>query len=489
MKKGNNFGIKLKKALKDSSLASMKCLVEAQKKAHIDEGRPSSAVRADRIDRCIVLLKEHSDLLVRAMSADYGSRSKHLSLLADVVSPILAMQHAKKNLTKWMRVEKRKTGFPFNLLGARSRVDYQPLGCVGNIVPWNFPVGLAFSPLASIFAAGNRCIIKPSEYTPHTSNLLKELVAKYFDETELAVVVGGPKVGEAFSNLAFDHLLFTGGTAIAPYIMQGAAEHIVPLTLELGGKSPVIVSDTADMEVAAKRIMAGKCMNSGQVCLAPDYIMVPEGKKDDLVKYLKSAGAALYPTMKDNPDYTSVINAQHYERLQGYLEDAHKKKAKLIEINPANENFEQQKNYKMPPTLVLDPSEDMKILQEEIFGPILPIQTYKTVQEAINYVNKHERPLALYYFGNDKKQEQQVVSQTTSGGVCVNDVISHYQQEDLPFGGVGASGTGAYHGFDGFKNFSHAKAVLKQTSNEKILGMMRPPYGTKLENLIKSAMK
>ena len=475
--------------MKDTPVAEMKRLVAAQKKAHLDEGAPSADIRIDRINRTISLLKNHSDDIVDALSVDYGARSEHLSYLADVAAPVIGLNHAKKHVAKWMRSEKRKTNFPFNLLGGRSRVEYQPLGCVGNIVPWNFPVGLAFSPLASIFAAGNRSIIKPSEHTPAVSQLIKELVAHYFDETELAVVTGGVKTGAAFSRLPFDHLLYTGGTQIAPYIMEAAAENIVPVTLELGGKSPVIVSDSADMQSAAKRIMLGKTMNAGQICLAPDYILVSKERRDELVGALQNASAEYYPTMKDNPDYSSIINEQHFDRLQGYLKDAKRKNADIVELKPENEDFKQQEHYKIPPTLVLDPTEDMKVMKDEIFGPLLPIKTCESVQEAISYINDKPRALAVYYFGEDKEQENRVVQQTTSGGVCVNDVISHYQQEDLPFGGVGPSGTGAYHGFDGFKNFSHAKSVYRQSRNEMLVGMIRPPYTDKLYKMMQTMMK
>ncbi|MGC6471726.1 MAG: coniferyl aldehyde dehydrogenase [Parvibaculales bacterium] len=481
--------IKLKKSLKDTPVSTMKRIVAAQKKAHLDEGPASVSTRIDRMDRCITLLKENDGLITEAINADFGNRPIHLSMMADVASPIMDMQNAKKNVGKWMRTEKRKTNFPFNLLGARSKVEYQPLGCVGNIVPWNFPVGLTFAPLASIFAAGNRSVVKPSEFTPHTSNLLKALVEEYFDETELAVVTGGPKVGAAFAKLPFDHLLFTGGTAIAPHILSAASEGIVPVTLELGGKSPVIVSDTADFELAAKRIMNGKMMNAGQICLAPDYIMVSKDRHDELVDGLQKAAKDMYPTLKDNPDYTSVINERHYDRINGYIKDAARKDGEIVEINPADEDFRQQEHYKIPPTLILKPSDRMKVMQEEIFGPVLPIKTYDSVQEAITYVNERPHPLAVYYFGQDKEQENRVVSQTTSGGVCVNDVLSHIQQEDLPFGGVGPSGTGAYYGFDGFKNFSHAKAVYRQTKNDTVTSMLRPPYGDKIINLLKTMTK
>jgi coniferyl-aldehyde dehydrogenase len=367
--------------------------------------------------------------------------------------------------------------FPLNLMGGRSRIEFQPLGVVGCISPWNFPVQLTFSPLAGVLAAGNRTMIKPSEYTPITSELMKTLVEASFDADEIAVFTGGPEVGQAFSGLAFDHLLFTGATNIARHVMRAASENLVPVTLELGGKSPVIVGRSADMSQAARNIMNGKTMNAGQICLAPDYVMVPEESQDDFVAAARAAVSDMYPDLKDNPDYTSVINERHYDRLQSYVADAKAKGGDVVEINPADEDFSQQEHHRIPPTLVLNPSEDMLVMQEEIFGPVLPVKTYAAVEETIAYVNDHDRPLGLYYFGQDSGETRRVLDETVSGGVTVNDVIMHVAQENLPFGGVGPSGMGAYHGEEGFKNFSHAKSIYTQSSTiSKMMAKMGPPY-------------
>src|SRR5690606_33812589 len=349
-----------------------------------------------------------------------------------------------------MKPEKRKVQFPLGLLGARARVEYQPLGTVGIISPWNFPVNLTWTPLAGVFAAGNRAMIKPSEFTPATSELMARLLRQAYDETEVAVVTGGPAVGQAFSSQPFDHLLFTGATSIAYHVMRAAAENLVPLTLELGGKSPVIVSKTAKLDDAAAKIMTGKMLNAGQICLAPDYVFVPEGKVDEFVSEAQKSVKKMYPTLKDNPDYTSVINQRHYDRINGYIEDAKAKGAKIVEINPANEDFRQQQTHKIPPTIVINPTDDMKVMQDEIFGPVLPVKSYRDLNEVLGYVNDHPRPLGLYYFGEDEQEERRVLDRTTSGGVTVNDVIMHVSMEDLPFGGVGPSGMGSYHGVDGF---------------------------------------
>jgi coniferyl-aldehyde dehydrogenase len=374
------------------------------------------------------------------------------------------------------------------LFGAKAYVDYQPKGVVGVISPWNFPFNLTFTPLAGIFAAGNRVMIKPSEFTPRSSELMARMFASAFDEEEVAVVTGGPDVGAAFSKLAFDHLLFTGATSIAYHVQRAAAENLVPTTLELGGKSPVIVSQSADIDLAAKRVMMGKTMNAGQICLAPDYVMVPKDRAGAFVGAVTSAVSAMYPTIKDNPDYSSVINQRHYDRLMGYIDDARSKGAEIVEINPAREDFRQQPFHKIPPTIVLNPTDDMKIMQDEIFGPLLPVKTYDRMDEAISYVNEHARPLGLYYFGQDKTEQERVLTGTTSGGATVNDVIMHVAMEDLPFGGVGPSGMGAYHGIDGFRTFSHAKAVFQQV-NKDLTAMMRPPFGVKFMKMVSGGIK
>ncbi len=455
----------------------MQAILDRQKKAYLADGAVSAELRIDRIDRAINILKKHGTALSEAMAADFGHRSLDQSKMTDIDGAIGPLEHAKKNVRKWMRPEKRKVMFPLGIFGARGRIEYQPLGVIGCISPWNFPVQLTFAPLAGIFAAGNRTMIKPSEFTTQTSELMKTAFAEEFDEEEVAVLTGGPDVGGAFSRLPFDHLLFTGATSIAKHVMRAAAENLVPVTLELGGKSPVIIGRSADMELAATNIMAGKTMNAGQICLAPDYVFLPEESRDEFVEHARNSVAKMFPDIKDNPDYTSIVNERHYDRLNGYLDDAREKGANVVEINPANEDFSQQEHHRIPPTIVLDPSDDMKIMQDEIFGPLLPVKQYTDVQETIDYVNDHDRPLGLYYFGQDNGEENKVLTHTTSGGVTVNDVIMHVAQEDLPFGGVGPSGMGSYHGYDGFKNFSHAKSIYSQSKTvSKLAAAMRPPY-------------
>jgi coniferyl-aldehyde dehydrogenase len=467
----------------------MRDVLDLQRKAHIKEGSPSLERRIDWLDRSIGLLIGHKDAIADALREDFGHRSVQASLFTDVSGSIGPLKHAKAHLKSWMKREKRKvTPAILGLLGAKAYVEHQPKGVVGVISPWNFPFNLTFTPLAGIFAAGNRVMIKPSEFTPRCSELMAKMFASAYDETEVAVFAGGPDIGSAFSRLPFDHLLFTGATSIAYHVQKAAAENLVPTTLELGGKSPVIVSKSADMTLTANRVMMGKTMNAGQICLAPDYVMVPKERAGEFVSAAGKAIATMFPTLKDNPDYTSVINQRHYDRLQGYLADAKAKGAEIVELNPAKEDFRQQPYHKIPPTLVLNPTDDMAIMKDEIFGPLLPVKTYSDVSETVDYVNNHPRPLGLYYFGNDKSEQDRVLARTTSGGVSVNDVIMHVAMEDLPFGGVGPSGMGAYHGIDGFRTFSHARAVFEQSKRD-LTAMMRPPYGAAIQKMLDGAIK
>jgi coniferyl-aldehyde dehydrogenase len=463
--------------------------LEKQKAACIREGLPSAETRVGRLDKSIQLLCKHSDALCEAMNADFGHRSVDQSRFSDISGSIDALKFAKKNVRSWMRSEKRKTQFPLGLFGARSAVHYQPKGVVGIISPWNFPVSLTFAPLAGVLAAGNRAMIKPSEFTPQTSALMVELFAKYFDEDEIAVVTGGADVGAEFSSLPFDHLVFTGATSIAHHVMHAAAENLVPLTLELGGKSPVIIGDSADLQMAATRIMSGKTLNAGQICLAPDYVFLPEGKEADFVAAATDAVSTMFPAgLRDNDDYTAVISQHHLDRLENYLDDARAKGAEVVAVNPVGEDFSKQTHRKMAPHIVLNITDDMLLMQDEIFGPILPVKTYEKAQDCVATINERPRPLGLYYFGTDAAERDYVLDNTTSGGVTINDVFFHVAQEDLPFGGVGPSGMGAYHGREGFNEFSHKKAVYTQAAGD-LFAVVRPPYGDKFRKLIGGRIK
>jgi coniferyl-aldehyde dehydrogenase len=469
------------------TIQEMEQVLKLQKKLYVEEETPSLELRQDRLARCVAMLKKYNVEILDAIQQDFGNRDSKAGFMSEIMSTIGSIESSKENVKKWMKDEKRKSNAsqPFairsimSLAGAKSWIKYQPLGTVGVISPWNFPINLVLAPLGTIFAAGNRVMIKPSEFTPVTSELTKKMFKEYFDSAEAAVFTGGADVAASFSSLAFDHLLFTGSTQTGKLVMKSASENLVPVTLELGGKSPVIVDEKADLKKTATRVMRGKTMNAGQICLAPDYVMVPKGKSEEFVKESEIAVKEMYENLKYNESYTSVINEKHYDRLNSLIEDAKQKGADIRVINPANEDFSQQEVHKIPPTLVLNPTDDMDIMKEEIFGPLLPVKEYEDFNETINYVNANDRPLGLYYFGDDKKREADVLNNTISGGVTLNDVIWHIGQEDIPFGGVGPSGTGNYHGFDGFKNFSHAKAIYKQFSID-LLAPMMPPYKGKM---------
>ncbi len=453
-------------------------ILKLQRDAFTASRPEAMSMRKDRIKRAMAMVKDHSDAFCKAMSADFGSRSVEQSMLTDVAATVGAGMHALTNMDKWAKTEKRKVQFPLGLLGAKAELRYEPKGVIGILSPWNFPVQLAFGPLMQILAAGNRAMIKPSEFTERTSALMAELVEEYFTKDEVAVITGSPEVAAAFSSLPFDHLVFTGSTATGRRVMEAAAKNLVPVTLELGGKSPVIMGRSADFAKAGERIALGKMMNAGQICLAPDYMYVPEDKQDEAVAGVADGARAMYPTLLENDDYASIVSDRHFERLQGMVQDARDKGADVIEVNPADEDFGNTNARKMPLTILKNVTDEMEAMQEEIFGPVLPVKTYQAVDQAVDYVNENDRPLGLYYFGDDKDEQERVLTRTISGGVTTNDVIFHISMEDLPFGGVGPSGIGSYHAVEGFREFSHARAVYHQPKIDIAkLGGFKPPYG------------
>jgi len=465
----------------------LRATLERMKAAARKSGAPSYEERIRSLEKLERALVSRKDAIAEAVSRDFGNRSRHESLVSEVFLVVGAIKHAKAHLREWMDPEDREVGFVF--LPASVEVVPQPLGVVGIIAPWNYPVQLALSPLVGALAAGNRAMIKPSELVPETSALLRDLVADTFPADQVTVVTGGTDVGEEFSRLPFDHLVFTGSTRVGKIVMRAAAENLVPVTLELGGKSPTIVGNDFNPRTAAERIMAGKLFNAGQTCIAPDYVMVPAGTRDAFVDACKAAVAKMYPTLGNNADYTSIINDRHRARLEGYLQDAKTRGARVVELNPAGEPLDAAGGggpaaRKMAPCLVLDPTEEMMVLQEEIFGPILPVMTYQNLDEAIAYVNDHPRPLALYYFGHDKAGIERVLSETISGGVTINETMLHIAQDDVPFGGVGPSGMGHYHAKEGFDSFTKKKPVYRQ-SRIHTTGLLRPPYGKTVDRLLK----
>jgi len=455
--------------------ADISALFEAQHEASRADQFVALATRRDRIDRAIAMMQQHCERLCEAMSEDFGNRSKAQSIAIDIAATIESLKFARRKLAYWMRPERRSAAFPMGLLGAGLEVHHRPLGVVCIIGAWNFPVGTVTVPLAGALAAGNRAILKPSEMTPKTSEALRQAVAEFFAADELAVVEGGAETGRLLSSLAFDRIVFTGGSATARHIMRSAAEHLVPLTLELGGKSPVIVGRGASLDHAARQIMFGKLFNAGQVCVGPDYALVPQGHAAALEQRLVAAAERMLPTLLENPDYSSIATRAHQARLHEMLDDARRKGAREVVINPAREALDPAGGRKIAPRLLFDVTDAMSIMQQEIFGPILPVLSYERIEQAIAYVNARPRPLSLYYFGQDREEEKLVLSRTVSGGVTVNDVLMHAAQEDAPFGGVGASGFGCYRGHDGFREFSTPQTVLRQ-SRLNVSGLLRPPY-------------
>lgn len=461
----------------------MRDILEIQKKAFIENGQPTYNQRLDSLNRCIALLETHDEQIIEALNEDYKNRSHHEIMTSEVIQSIRNLNFTIKHFKKWMKPMKRTPSFMAGMLGSKAYLEPSPLGTVGIIAPWNFPVGMIFYPAASILAAGNRIMAKPSEFTPQTAQLIKDAVAKYFDESEFAVVLGGPEVGAEFTKLPFDHLLYTGSGRIAKKVLANTAENLVPTTLELGGKSPTIIGKDADMELAAKRIMFVKTMNAGQICLSPDYIFLPRGKEEAFLKAASKAFDEFYPD-DNKSEYTSMVNETHFERMQTYVSDATEKGAKVHSLG----NFDSAENNIMTTKILMDVNDGMKVMQDEIFGPLLPVMLYDDISEVINYVNSHDHPLGLYYFGNSNSEQQNVIKNTRSGGVTINDAMFHIMQSELPFGGVGASGYGYYHGREGFMNFSNMRSVYYQTNNDSAFAMLRPPKNKslgKLQNILK----
>jgi coniferyl-aldehyde dehydrogenase len=442
---------------------------------------PSYADRMDRLARLAKMLVAHQDEIVKAICQDYGNRSAHETRIAEILMLLDDVRYTRKNLNEWMKPQSRHVALTY--LPGQAKVHLQPKGVVGVIAPWNYPVQLALAPTAAALAAGNRVLIKPSEYTPATAELLKKLCAETFPKDLVDVVTGGPEVGEAFWRLPFDHLLYTGSTHVGRMVMRAAAENLVPVTLELGGKSPTIVHEDYPVEKAAQSVAWGKWTNAGQTCIAPDYLLVPEKKVGAFVDALGARVRSSFPSLEKNPDYTCVINERHYRRVKGLVDDAVGKGAKKVEINPAGEPLPAE-SRKIAPTMITDVTDQMKVMQEEIFGPVLPIMGYRTLDDAIAYVNDHPRPLALYYFDRNQERVQRVLERTVSGGASINETLLHFGIDDMPFGGVGPSGLGAYHGREGFETFSHKKSVFYQ-ARWNASSLLLPPYGARIEKLLK----
>jgi len=464
---------------------NLDALLELQRSKFRAEGEVTYSTRIDRLKRLKALIVENKTEFAITTKREFGgARSYEFSLFSEFASKVEAINYSMKHLKEWMKPEKRKTNKPMNFLGGKSQVRHFPKGVVGIISPWNLPFGLTVAPLTSALAAGNRALLKPSEFVPKTAALFAEVVPKYFSEDEVAVVTGGADISQRFAELSFDHLLFTGSTKVGAKVMQSASKNLVPVTLELGGKSPVIIGRSAKLDLAGTRLTFGKLLNGGQLCLSPDYVVVPDELEEQLIARVVKEAESMYPNITENEDYAGVINERHFARLQNYIDDAVAKGAKLTIVG-AEKTRASDDNRRMPLHILQNVNEDMLVMHEEIFGPVLPVMTYSDVEEVPDMIEPRRNPLAMYYFGKDNREQEYLLSRVQSGGVCINDITLHYVQEDLPFGGIGASGMGAYHGPEGFKNMSHARAIYSQTMIDvlPIIGA-RPPFGEKFRKRI-----
>lgn len=458
-------------------------LFQAQQKAFAGDSNPPRQVRDDRLARLEAMTEKYGKQVAGAISADFGNRSRQETELAEMFVVLAGIRYARRKLKKWMRPRKPSTALHFR--PGYVRVLRQPLGVIGIVSPWNYPYQLAVAPATEALAAGNRAMIKPSELTPRFSELFQGMVSEFFAPDEVAVVTGDAEVGRRFVSLPFDHLFFTGSTAVGRMVAQAAAANLTPVTLELGGKSPAILDESCNLEQVALKLAVGKLLNAGQTCIAPDYVLLAGGgreREEALVAALRRAVARIYPAMAGNADYTSIVSDRHFGRLVHLLDDARAKGARVLEINPGNEEFDPARR-KMPPHLVLDPADGMSVMEEEIFGPVLPIVRVGGLGEAIHHVNRRARPLALYWFGTDTGNRDRVLAETIAGGVTINDTLWHIAQEDLPFGGVGDSGQGSYHGEAGFLTFTKEKPVFFQ-SRLNGAALFYPPYGKTFDRML-----
>jgi coniferyl-aldehyde dehydrogenase len=460
-------------------LSDLDRLFALQRAAFARERYPSLATRLDRLGRLAAIVSTNGARFIAALDHDFGARSHHETRLAELYIVASEIADARRNLARWMKPERVAT--PLHLKPARARIERQPVGVAGIISPWNYPVQLALAPVVGAIAAGNRVLLKPSELTPATAALLRALVAASYAEDEFAVVLGDATVGHAFASLPFDHLFFTGSTAVGRSVARAAAENLTPVTLELGGKSPVLIAPDADYKLAAPRLMSGKLLNAGQTCIAPDYALVPEGEVERFVAAIEKAAAALYPSYASNPDYTAIINDRHRARLAALVDDARAHGATIIELNPRREA--PAASRKMLPVLIVGATDAMAVMREEIFGPLLPIETYRTIDDAVAKINARPHPLAFYYFGRDRALQDKVLADTLAGGVTVNDTLWHFAHKRLPFGGVGGSGIGSYHGEASFLAFTHRKPVFTQP-RLAATRFLYPPYGGAFERVL-----
>ena len=457
----------------------LQAALDRQRKSFQAAPFPTAVRRQDALKRLEQLVRTHQDGIVSAINADFGNRSRVETLMSEVLPTIGAAVHARRHLAGWMRPQRRFTAMNFK--PGTNRVEYQPLGVVGVVSPWNYPIFLTLGPLIDILAAGNRAMIKPSELTPATGALLARMLGEAFPPEEVLVVQGDVSVGRAFSGLPFDHLIFTGSTSVGRDVMRAAAENLVPVTLELGGKSPVIVAEDAVAEQAARSIATGKFFNAGQTCIAPDYALVPSGRAEAFAHGVMEAAEAMFPTLSGNADYTAIISDRHHARLTELVAEAEAAGATVLRHKETPRGNVRH----FAPTVVLDPPLDGRLMRDEIFGPVLPVVRTTGTDGAIEFVNRRPRPLALYAYTKDAAMERKILDRTVSGGVTINSTLIHCAQDDLPFGGVGPSGMGAYHGREGFYTFSHARGVHKPGFFSGF-EYLKPPHGGKTRFALKA---
>ena len=449
--------------------------LDRQRRAFVVDGPATVAVRRNRIDRLLALVLDNVDAFADAMAADFGTRSRTASQLTDMVGMVPVIEHTRSHVAKWMRPTRILASGRF--FGVRAEIAPTPLGVVGIIGPWNFPLNLVILPAAAAFAAGNRVMIKTSEVTGHTAEVLKSVAPQYFSAEELTVVTGGPDVAAAFAELPFDHLFFTGSPSVGALVARAASQNLVPVTLELGGKNPVVVAPDADIRRAATRIARGRLVNGGQVCVCPDYVFVPADRIDTFVDVVRETWRAMFPTIVANGDYCSSVNEANFDRVNGLIDDARDRGARVESVVPEGEALPDRATRKIAPTSVRGVTDAMSIATEEIFGPVLVVCEYSRLVDVVDYVNARPAPLVAYWFGPDGDHFRDFVGNTRSGGVARNDFAAQMMPSAAPFGGVGRSGTGAYHGKAGFDSFSHQRAVVGTDLPMSITGSAAPPFG------------
>ncbi len=454
-----------------ADIAAPARVLEMQRLAYRKAPFPGLERRLGSLKQLEAMVRQNRDAFAQAISADFGNRAVPETMLAEVIPVLTSIAFARRNLGRWMRPQRRRVGMSFQ--PGRAWVEHHPLGCVGIVSPWNYPLLLTLSPLTDALAAGNRVILKPSEITPRFSALLARAVADTFDPAQVTTITGGPDVARAVCALPFDHLVFTGSTSVGRQVMQAAAANLVPVTLELGGKSPAILCRSFDLRAAARTVALGKFYNAGQTCIAPDYALVPSDLVQPFAEAVLAEARRMYPSVAGNPDYTSIVSDRHHARLHALLEEAEAGGGRALRLQDA------PGERRMAPTVVMDPPLDSALMRDEIFGPILPVIGYGDLADAIGFVNDRPRPLALYVFASDAASTDAVLAQTVSGGATVNGTLLHCLQDDLPFGGVGPSGMGAYHGHAGFTRLSHARGVFKPGKFSGFT-LLTPPYGKKM---------